>query len=58
MVEIATDQLAQAIARHENVTLRNTGNEPGFGGLCSTFQPGPNGETSVTIAAQDEGGEW
>jgi hypothetical protein len=58
LCEIAADQLARAIARRENVTLHSTAYEQGFGGLCATFNPGPNGETSDAIAAGDEGGEW
>jgi hypothetical protein len=51
-------KLALLIAESVGVTHHETSNQPGFGGLCSTFTPGPNGHTSKLLHEQDPGGEW
>ncbi|MBU0801374.1 MAG: hypothetical protein KKA05_10305 [Alphaproteobacteria bacterium] len=58
-LEAAATALAALLAEREGVTQSGTAEtEPGFGGLCATFQPGPDGKTSARLAAYDVGGDW
>ena len=54
----AVSKLADLLAEFEGVTHTDTSYQPGFGGLCSTFKPGPDGQTSDLIGDHDPGGDW
>lgn len=54
----AVEDLAQALAAKEGVTLREVSFQPDAGGLCATFRARECGKVSDPLATYDPDGEW
>ena len=61
-VELVVDALSAAslvIAQHYGVDIHDTSYQPGFAGLCTTFQPAHEGQDCPEELSQlDADGEW